>query len=205
MNHGWRKKSINHGLERDSNDKNSFRCKSCCSKISLSNMGKRALESHMQGVRHKQKTPVKSGCIFKTVRKTTSDANVNTSATTSKVVNMPTLTMKNSEIITAEIYWALKVVQSNLSLNSCNDLNSLFWKMFPDSDIARSYSLAKTKLSYVINFGIATLLLEKLVVSKFYTICFDENLIEVVQKCQMDFSLRFWDKTANEAVVQYFN
>ena len=80
----------------------------------------------MQGIRHKQKTPVKSGCVFKTVRKITCDANVNTSATTSKVVNIPTLTMKNSEIITADIYWALKVVQSNLFLNSCNDLNSLF-------------------------------------------------------------------------------
>ena len=78
----------------------------------LSNMGKRALESHMQGVRQKQKTPVKSGCIFKTVRKTTSDANVNTSATTSKVVNIPTLTMKNSEIIMAEIYWALKLFKA---------------------------------------------------------------------------------------------
>ena len=75
-------------------------------------MGKRTLESHMQGVRHKQKTPVKSGCIFKTVRKTTSDANVNTSATTSKVVNIPTLTMKNSEIIMAEIYWALKLFKA---------------------------------------------------------------------------------------------
>ena len=111
-------------LERDSNNKNSFRCKFCSSKISLLNMGKRSLESHMQGVRNKQKTPVKSGCIFKTVRKTTSDANVNTA--TSKVKNIPMLTMKNSEITTAEIYWALKVVQSNLSLNSCNDLNSLF-------------------------------------------------------------------------------
>ena len=61
----------------------------------------------------------------------------------------------------------------------------------------------------MINFGIAThfrtLLLEKLVKSKFYTVCFDESLNEVVQKCQMDFSLRFWDKTANEAVVQYFD
>ena len=28
--------------------------------------------------------------------------------------------------------------------------------MFPDSDIGRSYSMAKTKLSYVINFSIAT-------------------------------------------------
>ena len=46
-------------LERDSNDKHSFRCKFCCSKISLSRMGKGALQSHMQEVRHKQKTPVK--------------------------------------------------------------------------------------------------------------------------------------------------
>ena len=82
-------------------------------------------------------------------------------------------------------------------------------EMFPDNDIAHSYSTAKTKLSYVINFGIAThfgmLLLEKLVQSKFYTVCFDERLNEVVQKCQIDFSLTFWDKTANEAVVQYFD
>ena len=73
MNHGWRKKSITLGWRdsndkndsNDNNDKNSFRCKFRCSKIFLSNMGKRDLESHMQGVRHKQKTPVKSGCIFK--------------------------------------------------------------------------------------------------------------------------------------------
>ena len=162
----------------------------------------------MQGVRHKQKTSVKPGYIFKTANKTTSDANVNT-ATISKVVSIPTPTMKNSEIITTEIYWALKVVQSNLSLNSCNDLNSLFWKMFPNSDIARSYFMAKTKLSYVNNFGILThfrtLLLEKLAKSKFYTVCFDESLNEIVQKCQMDFSLRSWDKTAKEAVVEYFD
>ena len=205
MNHGWRKKSINHGWRETVTIKTLL----SCSKISLSNTGKRLLESKMQGVRHKQKTPVKSGCIFKTVRKATSDANISTSVTTSKVVNIPTLTMKNSEIMMAEIYWAFKVVQSNLSLNSCNDLNSVFWKMFPDCEIARSYSMAKTKLSYVINFGITThfrtLLLEKLNKSKFCIVCFGESLNKVVQKCQMDFSLRCQDKTANEAVVQYFD
>ena len=101
-------------LERNSNDKNFSICKFCCSETFLLNVGK----SHMQGARHKQKTPGKSGCIFKTARKTKSDGNINISATTFKVVNIPTLTMKNSEIITAEIYWALKVVQTNLSLNS---------------------------------------------------------------------------------------
>ena len=81
--------------------------------------------------------------------------------------------------------------------------------MFPNKDIACSYSMAKTKLSFMMNFGIAThfttLQLERLVKSKVYTIHFDETLNEVVQKCQMDSSLRFWDKTASEAVMQYFD
>ena len=68
--------------------------------------------------------------------------------------------------------------------------------------------MAKTKLFYVINFGLAThfrtLLHEKLVKSPFCTVCFDESLNEVAQKCQIDFSLRPQDKTANEAVVQSF-
>ena len=147
-------------LEKYSNDKNSFKCHFCCSKISLSDIGKRELESHMQKIRHKQKRPVKSGCIFETMF----DANVNTSEIESKLVNVSTLTKRNFEIIAAEI-----VVQSNLSLNSCNDLNSLLWKMLPDSDILRSYFMAKTKVSYEINVSIAThfrvLLLEKLVES----------------------------------------
>ena len=192
-------------LEKYSNDKNSFRCHFCCSKISLSYIGKRELESHMQKIRHKQKRPVKSGCIFETMF----DANVNTSEIESKLVNISTLTMRNFEIIATEIYWAFKVVQSNLSLNSCNDSNSLLWKMLPDSDILRSYSMAKTKVSYEINVSIAThfrvLLLEKLVESKFCSVCLDESFNKVVQKYQMDFSLRLWNKTPNEAVAQDFS
>ena len=54
-----------------------LRRKFCCSKVHFSNMGQSMLESHMQGVKQTE-TLVKSGCIFKTVRKTTSDSNVNT-------------------------------------------------------------------------------------------------------------------------------
>ena len=63
------------------------------------------------------------------------------------------------------------------------------------------------KLSYMIQFGIATrlrmLFLEKLLFkSKFYTVCFDESLNEVVQKCQMDFSLNFDSKFLGHASSQ---
>ena len=160
--------------------------------ISLSSIGKRALESHMRGVRHNQKAPVNAGCIFKTVRKTTL---------------MPISThLQQHPKLQSSLRKQWRTLKSyrqkyighfqlfNLSLNFCNDLNSLFWKLFADSDTGRSYSMAKTKLFYVINFGLAThfrtLLHEKLVKSPFCTVCFDESLNEVAQKCQIDFSLR---------------
>lgn len=70
--------------------------------------------------------------------------------TKAKTQYILTLTMRNSEIKTAEIYWVLIVIQSNFSLNSCDDLNECF-----DSTIAQKYSVAHIKLSYVISFGLA--------------------------------------------------
>ena len=40
----------------------------------------------------------------------------------------------------AEIRWVLKVVDSNISLRSCLDLNDLFQVMLPDSTIAKTSS-----------------------------------------------------------------
>ena len=100
----------------------------------------------MQAVRHKQKTAVKTGWVFKAVKKyyiwcQCQHINNNIQSCKHSYAN-------NEELITAEICWAAKVVQSNLSINSCSDLSSLFLEMFPDSDIAGSYSMTKTKLCY---------------------------------------------------------
>ena len=114
--------------------------------------------------------------------------------TKAKTEYITTLIMINSEIVATEIYRTLKVMQGNLSLNSSDDLNELFMNIIPDSTIAQNYSVAKTIVSYVTIFGLAThfknLLLKKL--KQGSLLCFlMKSFNETVQKCQMDFSIRF--------------
>ena len=55
----------------------------------------------------------------------------------------------------AEILQALRMVNKNLSFASSKGDSEKFCAMFPDSMIAKSYSMADTKSQYVIKFGIA--------------------------------------------------
>ena len=54
----------------------------------------------------------------------------------------------------AEIYSVLHAVQNNISLTSSNDNSQLYQEMFPDSESAKSYEIGRTKLGYVVNFGL---------------------------------------------------
>ena len=58
----------------------------------------------------------------------------------------------------SEIYWALKCTKENWSGNSCDNNNTLFTTMFPDSEIAKKFCMNRTKYSYITNFGIAPFL-----------------------------------------------
>lgn len=66
------------------------------------------------------------------------------------------------ETLKAEIYWALETVVSHNSFNSNQTKPQLFQAMFPDSDIARQYSMKATKCSYLITHGIAPYIERKL-------------------------------------------
>ena len=55
----------------------------------------------------------------------------------------------------AEVLKVLNVINNGLSLNYNKEMNKLFQKMFPDSEIATKYQMGKTKLAYVINLGLA--------------------------------------------------
>ena len=62
--------------------------------------------------------------------------------------------------------------------------------MFQDSPTASKLSLGATKMSYLLNFGIApyfkNLLLDEIKASPYYVLSFDESLNTVLQKDQMD-------------------
>ena len=66
--------------------------------------------------------------------------------------------------------------------------------MFPDSQIAQSFSFGATKCAYLACFGIYPyfheLLIEKIHAVKYYTL-FDESLNQIIQKKQMDLIVRF--------------
>ena len=76
--------------------------------------------------------------------------------------------------------------------------------MFPDSEVAKSVHLSKTKCAYYVVFGLAPyfkeLLVKDIKLSPFYSLSFDESLNSKLQEEQMDISTRFSDDIAGEAV-----
>ena len=98
---------------------------------------------------------------------------------------------------------------SGFSLRSCEGVSDCFKEMLPDSKIANKFSLARTKCSYMITFGIvivphfASLLLEDFKQSDNFSISFDESLNSVTANEQMDIVVTFWDKLNSNMEVRY--
>ena len=85
----------------------------------------------------------------------------------------------------AEILRALNVVDKNHSFRSCEADNSLYKRMFPDSKIAGAYSQGKTKVKYIIEYGIAPYIQEivmKDIMERPFTFHFDETTSSQVKK-----------------------
>ena len=118
--------------------------------------------------------------------------------------------VNKSDVLNAEVLWALKCLTSHYSQRSSEKTDRLFKNMFPDSQIAQSFQCGRTKCAYLICFGIApyyhNVLLSKLKEpgTKF-VISFDESLNKVLQQEQMDMIIRFWDKTTQRVISRYLD
>ena len=81
--------------------------------------------------------------------------------------------------------------------------------MFPDSQVAKSFQLSKTKCAYYIVFGLTPyfkeLLVKDIKLSPFYLLSFDEYLNNKLQEEQMDISVWFWDDITGETVTRCFD
>ena len=113
-----------------------------------------------------------------------------------------------SNVLDAEIRWCLKLIESHGSYRSCLDLNRLFSKMFPDSEIASKIKLSKTKSSYIIPHGIApyffSMLVKDINTSPYYSLSYDESLNTLLQKEQMDVQIRYWSEEKVCSETRYF-
>ena len=196
-------------------DEYNGRCKLCLKDIKVSNMGESALKSHMASTKHdemlKQKEDADKNLSLLHYLPRISNSTKSADGASSSKLSPPSLQdiAIPVAVLSAEIRWALKVVTSHFSLRSCLELNELLKAMFSDSEIAKSFHMSKTKLAYIIVFGIApyfkTRLVKKVKSSPFYTVLFDESLNEVFQEEQMDVQIRFWDEETSSVTTRYFD
>ena len=125
-----------------------------------------------------------------------------------KSESLDDLLLKN-DVINAEILWCLKLLVGHLSYNSCSNISKIFKIMFSRSDVARQFSLGKTKARYMILYGIApnckAELLGQINSSPQFSLSFDESLKTALQKCQMDVNIRFFNNTTYMVVTRYLD
>ena len=106
----------------------------------------------------------------------------------------------------AEICWVMKVVTSHISYRSCINLNSLLAMMFPDSQIAKSFQMSKTKyIMYRLAPYYIKELIQKVKASPYYSILFDESLNHCLQDEQLDVQIHFWDKVYIQVETRCFD
>ena len=101
----------------------------------------------------------------------------------------------NFDSTKAEIIWSLKSVTNGFSNRANDELTETFAAMFPDSWIAKSFSLARTKSMYTVTHGLApyfkSVLVSTLDKSDVHVYSFNESLNDVTKTCEMGVYVRF--------------
>ena len=83
--------------------------------------------------------------------------------------------------------------------------------MFPDSEIAQRFSLARDKARYMITYGLAPYFTDNLrsILTSIdpvplYSVSFDESMNRILQRGQMDLHVRYWCDTKKIACTRYW-
>ncbi|KAJ8892776.1 hypothetical protein PR048_005357 [Dryococelus australis] len=168
-------------------DPKSACCNVCKKMFALSNIGKRAVTSHMSGQVHKQELLHTAAPTSNSVAVLTSAAAVSTSvaaAYTSKLGFLP-----NSDVRAAEVTWVIQVISTKAN-----------------SRIAFEMQLSRTKTAYRAFFGLAPyfhhMLTNDLKFAMHIVMCFDESLNRISKLLQMDLAIHFWDENKNEYIIE---
>ena len=80
------------------------------------------------------------------------------------------------------------------SNRSCDGLDEIFARMFPDSAIAQTFKLGRQKSMYLVTYGIAPYfksLLKSQLAKSDMIFSFYESLHSIAQNCEMDVILLF--------------
>ena len=198
-------KDIKGCLRRDKNDNPSARCCTCNNTIELCTSGKGAILDHAEGEKHKKAVERRTMFFNKPSENSSPVEITEQEPSCSKQQTLHGLT--NVDVLKSEIIWLIKCITSGFSNRSCDQMNDVVACMFPDSNIAKSFAMGRTKAMYMTNYGLLpyfkSMLLES-VRKSVLVFSFDESLNEVTQTCEMDVYLRYWDTEANRVTVRYW-
>ena len=119
------------------------------------------------------------------------------------------LVSQNVATTKAEIIWVLRMVKNHNSFRSCLGLSEDLKSMFgSENGIVENFSLSKTKSAYLVKYGIAPWvkqrIADQIAESPFFSISFDESLNKKLQKNQMDIQIRFWSDLSNKTETRYW-
>ena len=175
-------------------------CRYCLTNIKCDNGGRVQLLKHCSNKKHKDL--MKHAKDRTQVKLTFRDRKLDAGAGTSSQTTLTSLTTLNNATVEAEIFWLAKMACSNFSFRSSDTIGHLFQAMFPDSEIAKSFSLGHTKASYIIGEGMLPYFTEVFVndLKKSdlpFSVHFDETTTSQVKK-QMDITLRYWSQKHEE-------
>ncbi|XP_073721650.1 uncharacterized protein [Misgurnus anguillicaudatus] len=183
-------------------------CTYCKKKISVASMGINAIKSHMHGASHKaafghreqSQLSIASFCaptatpLPNTTAELVKTATTATSPPSSADIRVA---MGSTSTMRAEVIWCLNTAANHHSLNSNEGISDIFKSMFPDSDIAKTFTCGKDKTGYIMRFGLAPFFKQQLVdtINKAgsFVFMFDESLNQSTKKKQLDVHVRFWD------------
>lgn len=203
------------------------KCNICNKIFELSNMGRRAVSSHMNGFKHKKKAkailrsvsftnPKESLSADIEMKTTTSDNDIQIASCSTNVSSAPIFEKKvdqmksyliKDSVTKGEILWTIECVMTHTSFRTAGQNVLLFKTIFSDSETAQKMQLQRDKLGYLLVYGITPFfkaeLSEKLNECDFFVVGFDESLNKVAQKQQMDINMRFWNEDTQEVCTRY--
>ena len=161
--------------------------------LKCNNGGKVQLLQHCLNQKHKEAMQHRK--YGKQTKLTFTVSKAETTPSTSGQATLTSLTTTADGALQAEVLWLAKMACNNFSLCSSDNIEDLFQAMFPDSKVAKDFSMSHTKASYTIGEGLGPHLTQSisddLVKSDLpFSVHFDETIMCQVKK-QLDLMLRY--------------
>lgn len=108
--------------------------------------------------------------------------------------------------LTAELIWCLKIVSSNMPIESCSGIVNIFKAMFPiEGSIPENFCLNPTKASYLITDALAPYFREIFiseVQQKYFSLQYDETTNNAGQK-ELQVLVRYWSDSAGQITTKH--